>query len=188
MDTSPAPAIVPETPNSTALSVDIDTVLNARIATATHRIDELTLSLTQLEGDETPAKWKEIQNEIDGEREKLKCMRSALVARQESHQLHLELSNPSRPVKPSPETSSPAESSQKVPRDLPKFRDGPGSVRDPEDFLPRFQRVLSAHGLDLEQHWYRLLPVCLNHADNMWCESNLEPTLTWQKAKAQRRT
>jgi hypothetical protein len=183
MDTPSAIDTAHGTPDSTALSIDVDTMLNARIAAISQRIQELTLYMTQLEGDPTDDSWVETQNEIAKEQKKLEALMSAHTAIQETQRAHLELSKPSSISKPSPETTSSAKASEKVPRELPKFRSGAGSVHDPEDLLARFQSVLSAYHLDPEQHWHRLLPLCLTNVDTIWCESNLEPKFTWQKAK-----
>ncbi|KAJ1959286.1 hypothetical protein IWQ62_004674, partial [Dispira parvispora] len=68
----------------------------------------------------------------------------------------------------------------KVPSNLPKFKDGPASFDDADEFLTRFQRVLAGHQLDPSEHWARLLPLCLNSTTAEWVETFLNVDLSWE--------
>ena len=73
----------------------------------------------------------------------------------------------------------------KVPRDLPHFRgDARNSIKDPLEFMDRFETVCEPNGLEDEQ-LVRVLPICLDQVDGawfkMWRESNLQAD--WQAAK-----
>jgi len=69
-----------------------------------------------------------------------------------------------------------------LPNNLPTFRSGDRSMHSPEEFLRRFKRVLNAQGFDIEQHWHRLLPLCLSESNVRWIESHLPQTLDWRSA------
>jgi hypothetical protein len=89
----------------------------------------------------------------------------------------------STPALPAPSTSSTASSSQKlaVPRNIPKFRCGNETIQDPEAFLQRFRQVLSAHGLDLDQHARRILVLSLSRENATWVENSIPPNLSWSE-------
>ena len=70
-----------------------------------------------------------------------------------------------------------------VPKMLPTFGHDNTDVRDPEEFLSRFSRVVQAHNLSLDDNWSRLLPLCLGQLEADWVAENLNHAQTWQEAK-----
>ena len=56
-----------------------------------------------------------------------------------------------------------------VPQSLPVFCEGnegnKNIIRDIEEFVDRFERVLRAHNLNLDNNWRRLLPLCLGKSE-----------------------
>jgi hypothetical protein len=77
-----------------------------------------------------------------------------------------------------------------VPPNLPVFceRDGNGKdvIKNIEEFVDRFERVLRAHGLGLDVNWRRLLPLSLGTSEAHWIEQYVSgvPTVnTWLQAR-----
>src|ERR1700716_4260899 len=70
-----------------------------------------------------------------------------------------------------------------VPCNLPKFGLIKGKSSEPETFLCNFVLGLSTHGLDIEEHWLRLLPGCLPNHDVAWFDANMSPSFNWAQAK-----
>jgi transposase InsO family protein len=68
-----------------------------------------------------------------------------------------------------------------VPKMLPTF--GEGGIQDPEEFLDNFAKVLRAHGLPLDAHWSRLIPLSLKQEENTWIEENIDTGTPWQVLK-----
>ncbi len=71
-----------------------------------------------------------------------------------------------------------------VPRMLPTFGQNSGEISDPEEFISKFSKVLRAHGLVEEYHWYRLIFLCLNQQDSDWYTNTITSKSTWDTAKA----
>src|SRR5271167_1405950 len=88
----------------------------------------------------------------------------------------------SRPAPP-PERASAPEPRPVVPHNLPKFRVGTDSLRDPEQFLLQFERVLLTSGLDVGQHWRRLFHLCLDIGDLEGVSQKVAPTADWEEVK-----
>src|SRR5271166_2132129 len=80
---------------------------------------------------------------------------------------------------------APASTHKFVPRDLPKFRDGPNSIEDTEEFLTAFERVLKIHDMSIDHHWFRLLLACLNRADTAWVETSIPRDAGWKTARSE---
>src|SRR5579871_4751690 len=61
-----------------------------------------------------------------------------------------------------------------IPQSLPVFCEGnegnKNVIRDIEEFADRFERVLRAHNLDLDNNWRRLLPLCLGKSEANWVD------------------
>ena len=52
------------------------------------------------------------------------------------------------------------------------------------DFCNQFKTVLEAHSLNLDDHWERLLPMCLNKEDKSWFEEKLKnKCLSWKEVE-----
>jgi len=71
-----------------------------------------------------------------------------------------------------------------IPANLPKFRQGSGSVDEPNEFLFQFQRTLEAAGLGLEKHGKRLLPHCFDSDLSEWAETTLTQKMDWNDVKS----
>ncbi|KAG1576859.1 hypothetical protein G6F48_013018 [Rhizopus delemar] len=79
-----------------------------------------------------------------------------------------------------------------VPPNLPLMQ-WKGAVFDPsapvsvdvKHCLKKFQDVMFAHGLDLDQHWLRLLPPCLSSSQRTWLDEyqEKEDVHTWSQFK-----
>jgi len=70
-----------------------------------------------------------------------------------------------------------------IPRHLPMFRKGSGAIHDVNEFIPEFEMQLIANGLQPDQHWTRLLPLCLSLGERRWAEHALDPSTSWYTAK-----
>ncbi|KAK9710276.1 hypothetical protein K7432_008541 [Basidiobolus ranarum] len=70
-----------------------------------------------------------------------------------------------------------------VPSYLPTFSEGPNAIKDPMEFLYKFNNVLVAYQLDKDSHWARLLPLCLTMQDAQWVQHNIPATCTWKNAQ-----
>src|SRR5579871_4715076 len=77
-----------------------------------------------------------------------------------------------------------------VPQSLPVFCEGnegnKNVIRDIEEFADRFERVLRAHNLDLDNNWKRLLPLCLGKSEANWMDQyvlNVPDVRTWAQAR-----
>src|ERR1700716_3989045 len=70
-----------------------------------------------------------------------------------------------------------------VPHNLLKFGLIKGKSFEPEMFLCNFVLGLSTHGLDIEEHWLRLLPGCLPDHDVTWFNANMSSSSSWAQAK-----
>ncbi|PWA01182.1 hypothetical protein BB558_002731 [Smittium angustum] len=71
--------------------------------------------------------------------------------------------------------------SLKVPNNLPLFKTGNNSFKDPERFLIAFRRVLIAHGLNENENWNRLLPICTSESVALWIERNINPDFSFEE-------
>ncbi|PVZ96651.1 hypothetical protein BB558_007428 [Smittium angustum] len=70
--------------------------------------------------------------------------------------------------------------SLKVPNNLPLFRTGNNSFKDPERLLIAFRRVLIAHGLNENENWNILLPICTSEYVAFWIERNINPDFSFE--------
>lgn len=80
-----------------------------------------------------------------------------------------------------------------VPKDLPvlqvvgsdKWHPNKAVHLSAEMFLRAFTKELKSCGLDVKKHWNRLLPKCLNDAQNLWLDGVLEEDehCTWQEIR-----
>ncbi|RKP04527.1 hypothetical protein THASP1DRAFT_26869, partial [Thamnocephalis sphaerospora] len=67
-----------------------------------------------------------------------------------------------------------------VPRKLPKFS---GKSREVDAFFNAFERTLAVYGMDPQQHWARLLPLCMEMSTANWLCAFVPPTSTWAAVK-----
>ncbi|PVU94727.1 hypothetical protein BB559_002939 [Furculomyces boomerangus] len=70
--------------------------------------------------------------------------------------------------------------SLKVPNNLPLFRTGNNSFKDPERLLIAFRRALIAHGLNENENWNILLPICTSEYVAFWIERNINPDFSFE--------
>ena len=77
-----------------------------------------------------------------------------------------------------------------VPQNLPVFSEGDGNgkdvIQDVEEFVAKFERVLRAHGLELDISWRRLLPLSLGTSEAYWVEQymlDVPEVETWLQAR-----
>ncbi|KAI7872178.1 hypothetical protein BDF14DRAFT_1757571 [Spinellus fusiger] len=90
-----------------------------------------------------------------------------------------------------PIMSTPSVSSLLVPTDLPLFQWGNQVVdkskpvfKTVEDFLARFEFILSSHNQNLDSNWFRLLPKCLTSSQLGWFNKVLGDKSFWSWKKA----
>jgi Retrotransposon gag protein len=85
-----------------------------------------------------------------------------------------------------PITSKPAI----VPQNLPVFcernENDKSVITDVEEFADRFERILKAHNLDLDESWKQLLPLCLGKSEANWVEHyvlDIPEVTSWAQAR-----
>ncbi|KAG2193492.1 hypothetical protein INT47_005017, partial [Mucor saturninus] len=92
----------------------------------------------------------------------------------------------------SPKNTQDDKTFSRVPKDLPFLqlssdtpeRQNYDTYDSVYDFCNQFRTVLNAHSLDLDLHWKRLLPLCLNKNDRSWFNENLEKQeMPWKQAE-----
>ncbi|KAG0176533.1 hypothetical protein DFQ28_004742, partial [Apophysomyces sp. BC1034] len=80
-----------------------------------------------------------------------------------------------------------------VPRDLPSLQLAGGSrwnakkevYESARAFVRAFAAQLKAYGLSLDEHWERLLVLCLNNSQQIWYDDKLgKRGLSWSEAEA----
>ncbi|KAJ1642153.1 hypothetical protein IWQ61_010661, partial [Dispira simplex] len=153
-------------------------------------IEEMELELYNVPlNAEHESQRRELQNLIDSKINEgkllnsyIQCLKERLSQHlnEQQHEEQIRQSVPPGRGRSEAPTVSFSSGYSKVPTNLPKFKDGPASFDDADDFLTRFQRVLAGHQLDPSEHWARLLPLCLNSTTADWVETFLEVNLPWE--------
>ena len=71
----------------------------------------------------------------------------------------------------------------RYPQGLPAFRNGAGAIQEPREFVKRFQLIMQAHDLDLDQYWARFFLCCLPSDTSDWAAQGIPAMSTWEEAK-----
>ncbi|OMJ22476.1 hypothetical protein AYI69_g5371, partial [Smittium culicis] len=66
-----------------------------------------------------------------------------------------------------------------VPKNIPKFKNGFGSIQDIDEFIVVFENCLASNGLNPSTHGARLITNCLSFSDLQWLQNRVPNNSTW---------
>jgi len=68
-----------------------------------------------------------------------------------------------------------------IPTQLPKYKMGTGSYHDIDEFICAFETILEASMLDIDQHWARLMPLCLSTDNIKWFKEEVNKNMNFKE-------